>query len=64
MSELLTRVDERTQAIHEQLVKLEKNLTDNYVTKHEFGPVQKIAYGAAGVLLFGVLGAVVALVIR
>lgn len=75
MSELLTRVDERTQATHEQLGELKidmnkqltdlrKEITECYVTKHEFLPVQKIAYGAAGVMLLAVLGALVAIVIH
>ena len=37
---------------------------NNYVTKDEFDPVKKIAYGVVSVILIGVLGAILTIVIN
>lgn len=43
--------------------KIEEKIDEKYVSKEAFVPVQRIVYGAAGLILITVLGAVVALVI-
>lgn len=54
--DLLVRIDERVKVILEKL--------DDYVTKEEFRPVQRIVYGLVGGALLTMLGAVIALVIK
>jgi len=39
-------------------------LKQDYVTKVEFGPVKLITFGFVGIIITGVLGAIVALVIN
>lgn len=39
-------------------------IKDLYVTKIEFEPVKKIAFGFVGVIVMAVLGAMIALVVR
>lgn len=59
---LLVRLDERTREIKEQLKTLNKKF-DEYVTQHEFSPVQKIVYGLAGLVLTAFVSALIALVV-
>ena len=53
---LLARLDERTQAIHQQLEK--------FVTKESFRPVMLIAYGMMASIALALLGAVLESVLR
>ena len=55
-AELLVRIDERT-------ARQERD-TAKYVTREEFAPIKGLVYGLVGLLLTGVIGAVLALVIR
>ena len=50
--DLLIRIDERLKAMEE-----------NYVTKDEFEPVKRVVYGMVGLLLSGMVLAIIALVI-
>lgn len=43
--------------------KIEKQLEDNYVTKTEFAPIQRLVYGMVGLVMVTVLGALLAMVI-
>ena len=43
--------------------KLEKN-NENYITKEQFLPIQRIVYGLVGLVLTSVCGALIALVVR
>lgn len=55
------------------LERIEKNVSDlaekidglakQYVTQAEFGPVKRIVYGAVGIILVAVIGAVIGLVV-
>lgn len=58
-TELLIRLDERTNNIWNHMQNYEKN----YVTKKEFWPVKSIVYGGAAVVLVGVMTAVVSIVV-
>jgi hypothetical protein len=37
---------------------------EDYVSKKDFEPVRKIVYGVVGIILFAVIGALVALVVK
>ncbi|CAK0748904.1 hypothetical protein CCP3SC15_150006 [Gammaproteobacteria bacterium] len=50
--------------IKEKVVKIETILEEKYVTKADFVPVQRIVYGMVGVILIGVLTAVITLVLK
>lgn len=55
----LSRIDERLKALHEDV----KDIKDNFVRKEEFWPVRTVVYGLVGLVLIGVVGALIALVI-
>ena len=40
------------------------DMKDNYVTKTEFNPIKKVVYGAVGLILASVFGALVTLVVK
>ena len=46
------------------LGKLEALITGNYVRKEEFEPVKRMVYGLASLLLVGVVGGMVAAVVK
>lgn len=48
----------------EQLKDIGAQLGANYVTKEEFAPIKRIVYGMVGVILVGVLTALMALIVR
>jgi hypothetical protein len=50
--------------IKETLSKIEQQLEDDYVSRSEFMPVQRIVYGMVGIILVAVLGALITLVLR
>lgn len=43
---------------------INKKLDDGFVTKDEFVPVQKIAYGLVGLVCLTVIGAIIRLVVH
>lgn len=43
--------------------KIEKKLEDDYVTKTEFDPIQRLVYGMVGLVMVTVLGALLAMVV-
>ncbi|MBT6511106.1 MAG: hypothetical protein P8Q36_02265 [Alphaproteobacteria bacterium] len=61
-SELLARIDERTRHTDDKASDLERRFND-YVTKHEFGPVRLIAYGLAIAAMAAVVNALVGSVV-
>lgn len=66
LAELLARIDERTKGIKETVDSFQKKLDEvpeNYVSLEAFRPVQRIVYGAVGLILLAVFGALLALVI-
>lgn len=58
----IARIDERSKSILDRITIYEQQL-ESYVTKDEFSPVRNIVYGATGLILVGVLTAVLTLVI-
>ena len=55
----LIRIDERTERTASDVLHMKKTLKKEYVTKKEFNPVKKIAYGAVaglGAIVIGVIG--------
>ena len=59
-AERLTVVEERHRIIIETLTRIENNM----VTRHEFMPIQRLVYGATGLALVAVAGAVLSLVVN
>ena len=55
-----TKVDYISQAVGE----IKHQLESEYITKAEFAPIQKIVYGMVGLILVGVIGALITLVLR
>lgn len=43
---------------------LNDKVDNNYVTKEQFAPVQKLVYGLVGLILVAVVGAMMALILR
>lgn len=54
--DLLLRIDEKVVAVHARM--------DDFVTRQEFQPVQRIVYGLVTVILVGIVGAIVELLIK
>ena len=50
--------------IKDDVQEIKGKLEKNYITREEFDPIKKIVYGIVGLVLTGVLGALLALVIR
>lgn len=58
--ELLIRIDERTKGMEEDI----KVIKDDFVKKEEFKPIKNLVYGLVSLILTGVVGALLALVVR
>lgn len=66
LAELLARIDERTKLsaeVQATILARFDDLPKTYVTLAEFRPVKSIVYGAVGLILMAVMGALIALVI-
>ena len=50
--------------IKTNITEIKTLVLNNYVTKEEFDPVKKLAYGLISVVLIGVLGAILTLIIN
>lgn len=61
---LLARIDERTKRLEDDFIDFKDKLESNFVTKEEFNPVRSIVYSFCGLILMGVIGAIIALVIK
>jgi len=46
-----------------EVTDIKNKLEESYVTKDEFDPIKKVVYGLVGLILTGVVGALLALVI-
>lgn len=57
-------VGKDVEQIKKDITEIKLLITQNYVRREEFNPVQKIVYGLVSVILMGVMGALIALVIR
>lgn len=58
-----TRFKELEDKTESRLEDLETHVENVYVTKEQFGPVQKLVYGFVGVVILSVLGAILSTVI-
>jgi len=61
---LLARLDERTQQLLIDVEHINHKLDNKYVTQDQFKPVQILVYGMAGLMLTGVVGALLGLVFK
>lgn len=59
-----TKFDGDLGEIKTTLGKIELLIANSYVRREEFAPVQKIVYGLVSVILMGVMGAIIAVVLR
>ena len=50
-------------SIKDKVISIEKKLENNYVTKDEFTPIKNLVYGLVGLILTGVVMALLGLVI-
>lgn len=57
-------VGKDVEQIKKDITEIKLLITQNYVRREEFNPVQKIVYGLVSVILMAVLGAMIALVIK
>lgn len=61
---MVGRIDERLNGFCERLDAIAERLDVTFVTKDEFRPVQKVAYGLVAAVLLAVVGAAMALVLH
>jgi hypothetical protein len=68
---LLIRLDEKFQAIQSDIVDLKNEITqlknhaeNHLVTQKEFAPVKQSVYAAIGIILTGVMGAILMLILK
>lgn len=59
---MLSRLDERTKAMSDDVSGIKKRLDSNYVTRDEFEPVKKFTYLIMTILITSFMGAIGALV--
>lgn len=57
-------VGKDVEQIKKDIIEIKLLINNNYVRREEFNPVQKIVYGLVSVILLGVIGALLALVIK
>jgi len=50
--------------IKAEIIKINDKLESHYVTVEEFDPIRKVVYGLVGLILTGVVGALITLVIQ
>lgn len=58
-SDLLARIDERTQQIKDDVAGIQADLRSRYVSIDRFRPVELLVYAQAGILLAAMLSAFV-----
>lgn len=63
LEEAMIRLEERMSALQAIVSRMDSHVTGNLVTKEQFEPVKRLVYGAAGLILIGVVGALMALVV-
>ena len=60
----VARILEKVENIEKKVDKIEMGIERNYITRQEFAPVKNIVYAMVGLVLAGVLTAIIALVVR
>jgi uncharacterized protein len=61
---LKAKLEELTIEVSKQRVDITQDSKDSYVTKGEFEPIKNLIYGAVGIILVAVVGAIVTLIIK
>lgn len=56
-------IETTVRSIENSVDEIKKKLDDNYVTQQEFEPIKKLVYGLVGLILTGVILALLGLVI-
>lgn len=59
----LARIDERVAGLQRSVDELKEKIERDFVTRDQFGPVQKIVYGGVGIILTACLVALIGLVV-
>ena len=59
-----TGVGKDVEQIKKDITEIKLLINNNYVRREEFNPVQKIVYGLVSIILMGVVGALLALIIK
>ena len=69
--EMLARIDERTTSTNAMVLRIDKRVDEleskmdaQFVTQAEFAPIKKLIYGAVGLILVAVMGALITLVVK
>ena len=62
MDSISKKIDDLENRTNRRIETVEKDLQENYISRQEFNPIQKIVYGVVGLILVAVAGAVLALV--
>ncbi len=57
---IATKIDN----LKDDIAELKEKINTQLVTKDEFDPIKKVVYGLVSLILVGVIGAILALVIR
>jgi hypothetical protein len=60
----VARILEKVENIEKKVEKIELCIEKNYITRQEFAPVKNIVYAMVGLVLAGVLTALIALVVQ
>lgn len=61
---ILALINKDLEFIKSNVSSIAKKMEDGYVTKSEFDPIKKIVYGMVGLVLTGIVIAVLSLVIK
>jgi hypothetical protein len=64
LAALLARIDERTKTTCKDVQEIKTKLETHYVTQDEFRPVKAIVYGMVGLLLTGIVTAILILTLK
>lgn len=62
--DLLIKLSSDMSHVRENISRINDQLDEKYVTKEEFGPIQKIVYALVALMLTGIVGAVISLALQ
>ncbi len=60
----IARISESVKYLVKGVDEIKDKLEKEYITQDQFEPVKKIVYGLVGTILLGVIGAIMALVLK
>lgn len=64
MDALEFRIEKKIESVRNELHSISEDIEDEYVTKEQFQPVQRVVYGIVGLILLSFAGVLVELVIK